>query len=187
MTHLRTPEWSHLYESDLARQGYVANYTRVFALAPNAFAAWLQLGAAVRTGMDGYRYELVTMAAARRLGSRYCTLAHASVLRTFHDDDTVRAIIADHRSAGLDPADVAVMDFAELIAVDPAAAGVPDHELLRRHGLSDVDIFQIVLAVGIRRFFTGVLAATGAVPDPAYDAVAELLENESTTRSSTGR
>lgn len=70
MTYLRTPEHSDLYGPNLANLGYVANYTRVFALAPEVCAGWLQLIAAVKTGMDERRYELVTLVAARRLGSR---------------------------------------------------------------------------------------------------------------------
>jgi len=168
MSHLHTPVESPLYEADLARMGYVANYTRVFALAPDVYAAWRQLGAAVAGGMDNRRYELVTLAAARRLRSRYCSLAHAGVLvDRYVDADTLDAMVRDHTAAGLDPVDVAIMDFAAQIAGDPASATAEQVEALRRHGLSEADIFQVVLAVMARRFFAGTLDATGAVPDSA--------------------
>ena len=67
--------------------------------------------------------------------------------------------------SGGHPADVAVMDFAERVAAEPASVTGADAESLRRHGLSDVDIFQVVLAACVRRFFSGVLTAVGAVPD----------------------
>jgi uncharacterized peroxidase-related enzyme len=172
MTYLRTPTGSPLYETHAEQLGYVPNYVRVFALAPEVYSAWRALGAAVKAGMDERRYELVTLAAARRLGSRYCTLAHAAVLRDrFYDDDTLHAIATDRHGAGLDPADVAAMDFADRIAADPAAASAEDVEALRRHGLSDTDIFQVVLAVAIRRFFAGTLDAVAAAPDPVYDSL----------------
>jgi alkylhydroperoxidase family enzyme len=57
------------------------------------------------------------------------------------------------------------MDFAERVAAEPASVTGADAESLRRHGLSDVDIFQVVLAACVRRFFSGVLTAVGAVPD----------------------
>jgi uncharacterized peroxidase-related enzyme len=168
VTYLSTPADSPLYQTDLDTTGYVANYTRVFALRPEAYTAWQHLAGTVRDGMDLRRYELATLAAARSLGSAYCSLAHASVLRTkFYDDDALRAIVADHHNAGLDPVDVAIMDFAARTAVDPASA---DPAPLRAHGLSDVDIFQIVLAVNIRRFFSGVLTAVDAQPD-AFDSL----------------
>ena len=44
------------------------------------YAAWRQLNGAIKANMDLRRYELATVAAARRLRSSYCTLAHGSVL-----------------------------------------------------------------------------------------------------------
>ncbi|GAA0908709.1 hypothetical protein GCM10009557_83290 [Virgisporangium ochraceum] len=178
MTLLHTPGDSPLYEADRQRLGYVANYTRLFALGPDVYRAWVALGTAVRTGMDERRYELVTLAAARRLGSRYCSLAHASVLRKrFFDDEELIAITVDRHASDLEPAEVAVMDFAEAIAADPSAATRADVDGLRAHGLSEVDIFHVIAAVAARRFFTAVLAAAHAVPDEAYDALDPALRD----------
>jgi uncharacterized peroxidase-related enzyme len=172
MTYLRTPAESPLFAADQAAMGYVPNYTKVFALAPEVYPAWQHLSASVRAGMDLRRYELVTLAAAKRLGSAYCSLAHAKVLLDkFYDEQTLRAIVADHHHAGLDQADVAMMDFADLVASDPTRVTHADAETLRSFGLSEEDIFQIVLAVSVRRFFSGVLSAVGAQPDPTYDAL----------------
>jgi uncharacterized peroxidase-related enzyme len=176
MTYLRTPEESPLYQPTVDKLGYLPNYARTFALAPRAYDAWLGLSAAVRAGMDERRYELVTLVAARRLGSRYCTLAHTAVLRErFYDEEALRAIVADRHTAGLDPADVAAMDFADRIATDPNAATEADVETLRQHGLSDADIFQVILAVTARRFFAGTIGAAGAVPDAVYDLLDPTL------------
>ncbi|ETK35528.1 carboxymuconolactone decarboxylase family protein [Microbispora sp. ATCC PTA-5024] len=167
MSHLSTPTESPLYEAERAVLGYVPNYLRVLAPRPEVYQAWLRLAEAVRAGMDLRRYELVTLTAARRLGSAYCGLAHAGVLRQrFYDDAALRAIVADHHDAGLAPVDVAVMDFADRVAADPTAVTERDIAVLRGHGLADDDILQIVLAVCLRRFFSGVLSAVGAVPDP---------------------
>ncbi|MET7427009.1 peroxidase [Dactylosporangium sp. NPDC005555] len=156
MTHLRIP----------GEQGDATNYERVFTLAPEVYQHWGALSQSVKAGMDLRRYELVTLVAARRIGATYCSLAHAGVLRSrFYDDDALRAIATDWHDAGLDPVDVAVMDFADVVARDPGAVTAADTEALRAHGLSEQDIFHVVLAVSIRRFFGGVLQATGAEPD----------------------
>ena len=170
MTYLTTPDDAPIYAADREKFGYVPNYTRVFALAPVAYAGWLQLGAGIRDGMDLRRYELVTLAAAQAVGSDYCAIAHALVLRdSYYSDDELRAIAVDHHAAGLDPVDVAIMDFAARVAADPSS--VPDPAPLRAHGLSDVEVLHIVLAACARRFFSGVLSAVDAVPDAAYDDV----------------
>jgi uncharacterized peroxidase-related enzyme len=165
-----------LYEADRERTGYVANYTRVFAHRPTVNAAWKQLSAAIQAEMDPRRYELVTLAAARRLRSSYCMLAHGKVVaERFHDDETVGAIASDHRSAGLDRVDVAVMDLAEQVADDASAVTQDDIDRLRTLGLSDADIFDVVSAAAVRCFFSKALDALGAAPDSAYRALDPAL------------
>ncbi|WP_327088731.1 carboxymuconolactone decarboxylase family protein [Nonomuraea sp. NBC_01738] len=172
MTFLNTPVWSALYQAERAAMGYVPNYAEVFALRPEVYAAWRQLSFSVRSTMDPRRYELATLAASLAVGSAYCTLAHAAVLRErFYDDAQLGAIVRDHRDAGLDPLDVAVMDFAGQVAAGPDSVTEADIEVLRGQGLSDGDVFQLVLAACLRRFFSGVLSAVDAVPDDVYAAL----------------
>ena len=57
------------------------NFERAFAERPEIYAAWVQLNGAVKAGMDLRRYELATLAAAQRLRSSYCCLAHGSCSR----------------------------------------------------------------------------------------------------------
>src|SRR5262245_34285880 len=99
MALLDAPLTSELYQADRERLAYVANYSRMFALAPGIYAGWVQLAAAVRGGMDERRYELVTLAAARGLGSAYCSLAHAAVLQKKFG---LFAAIVDRHGPGLD-------------------------------------------------------------------------------------
>jgi alkylhydroperoxidase family enzyme len=77
-------------------------------------------------------YELATVAAARRLRSSYCTLAHGSILlEKFLDGDELRAVVSDPHSAGLDAADVAVMDLADKVADDATSVTQDDIDRLR--------------------------------------------------------
>ena len=176
MSYLDTPgeaeagaEVARMYEADRARLGYVANYTRVFALRPEVYDAWARLNGSIKAGMDLRRYELATLAAARRLRSSYCSLAHGSMLRDrFYPPAELERIAADHHDAELDPVDVAVMDFAEKVADDATRMTAADVDTLRQHGLSDVDILQVALAAAARCFFSTVLDAMGAEPDVQY-------------------
>jgi uncharacterized peroxidase-related enzyme len=163
-----------LFADDQETQGYVANLTKLFARRPAVFQAWRQLNSAIKANMDLRRYELATLAAARRLRSSYCSLAHGKVLRDrFYDANTVRNIVTDHRQAGLDPVDVAVMDFADKVAADAGSITDGDVAALRRHGLSDSEILDVALAVGARCFFSTVLDAMGVEPDAAYRTLLE--------------
>jgi uncharacterized peroxidase-related enzyme len=119
--------------------------------------------------MDLRRYELTTLAAARRLRSSYCTLAHGSVLvDKFLEPDALRAVVADHRTAGLDPVDVAVMDLADKVADDASSVSEADIEGLRSLGLSDPEIFDVIAATAARCFFSKMLDGLGAQADARY-------------------
>ena len=160
---------AELYEQDRADRGSVANATRAFSLRPAVNDAWEALRAALTSTMDPRRYELVTLAAARRLRSSYCMLAHAEVLAgDFYDAETVRRIATDHGSAGLDPVDVAVMDLAEKVAADATSVTQEDVDRLRDLGLADAEIFDVVAAAAARCFYSKTLDALGFQPDAEY-------------------
>ncbi|HSP70927.1 MAG TPA: carboxymuconolactone decarboxylase family protein [Gaiellaceae bacterium] len=143
------------------------NYERAFEQRPEVYAAWQQLNGAIKSGMDLRRYELATLAAARRLRSSYCCLAHGSVLLE-RFGEPVREIALDHRGAGLDDVDVAVMDLAEKVVDDAASIGEADLQPLRDLGLSDTDIMDVVLAAAARCFFSKTLDALGVRADAHY-------------------
>ena len=144
------------------------NYERSYAERPEVLAAWAQLNGAIKEGMDLRRYELATLAAARRLRSSYCCLAHGTVLRE-RFGEPVREIALDHRAAGLDEVDVAVMDFAERVVDDAASISDADRQPLRDLGLSDTEIMDIALAAAARCFFSKTLDAMGVLPDAHYN------------------
>ena len=143
------------------------NYERAFAERPEVLAAWAQLNGAIKAGMDLRRYELATLAAARRLRSSYCALAHGTVLLE-RFGEPVREIALDHRAAGLDQLDVAVMDLAERVVEDATSIADSDLQRLRDLGLSETDIMDVVLAAAARCFFSKTLDALGVLPDASY-------------------
>ncbi len=167
-----------LFDEDRAKDGYVWNLTRVLALRPEAVDAWRGLVGAVRKHMDMRRYELVTLAAAQALEASYCSLAHGKILRDkFYGTDAVAAIARDHHAAGLDPADVAIMDFARQVATRAGGVTQADVDALRAHGLADEEILDVALAAAARAFFTKVLDGLGVQPDAAYRALEPELRD----------
>jgi uncharacterized peroxidase-related enzyme len=152
------------------------NYERAFAGRPEVYAAWVQLNTAIKAGMDLRRYELATLAAARRLRSSYCSLAHGTVLRE-QFGEPVREIALDRRAAGLDEVDIAVMDFAERVIDDASSIGEAELQRLRDLGLSDTEILDVALAAAGRCFFSKTLDALNVRPDASYGELEpELLE-----------
>ena len=159
-----TGETGLLYEQERERLGFLPNFVRAFSERPEVYRAWRQLNGAIQASTDLRRYELATLAAARELRSSYCALAHGKILaEQFLDPDAVAAL-----PAGLDETDAGVMDLAAKVARDATSVGPEDVERLRRLGLDDDEILDVVLAASVRCFFSKTLDALGAEPDAVY-------------------
>ena len=146
------------------------NFEHAFSERPEVYTAWGQLNGAINAGMDMRRYELATLAAARRLRSSYCSLAHGLILQE-QFGEPVLAIALDRSSAGLDEVDVAVMDLAERVVDDAMSIGDAELQPLRKLGLSEPEIMDVVLAAAARCFFSKTLDALGVRPDASYRAL----------------
>lgn len=154
------------YSADRSAWGFLPEFSEVFSHHPEAYAAWKQLITVIRGQMDTRRCELITLAAARTVRSSYCSVAHGKILADrWYGTDGVVAIMADHREAGLDDVDVAVMDFAAKSASDPTLVTAEDVQGLRDLGLSERDILDVVLATAARCFFATVVESLAAGPD----------------------
>jgi len=153
--------------------GDAPNLERAFHLRPDVLRAWQQLNGAIKASSDLRRYELATLAAARRLRSSYCSLAHGKVLaEQFYDFETVPRL-----PDGLDDADRAIMAFAEKVVADATSITQEDVDELKAHGLSDEDVVDTVLAAAARCFFSKTLDALGVQPDASYGDLAPAFRD----------
>ena len=150
------------------------NYERAFAERPDVYAAWGELLGAIKANMDLRRYELATLAAARRLRSSYCSLAHGKVLLEQYGEP-VLGIATDRDSAGLDAVDLAVMDLAERVVDDATKITDADLQRLRDLGLTDPEIMDVILTAAVRSFWTKTLDSLGVQPDASYAEMAPEL------------
>ena len=102
-------------------------------------------------------------------------LAHGAV--TLHSQiftgAQLEAIARDYRQAGLPPAEVAMMAFAEKIAGSAHTVTAADIASLRRHGFSDTEVLDIAFAAAARCFFSKVLDGVGAEPDQVFSNIDE--------------
>jgi alkylhydroperoxidase family enzyme len=164
------------FDRDRAALGYVANFTKTFAHRPAVYEAWRGLNGAIKASMDPRRYELATMAAALRLRSSYCSLAHAKVLVEQLDGAAAVAALLDGHE-GLDSVERAVVRLADTVAAGAADMTEDDLTEVRDLGLDDAEILDVVLAAAARCFFSTVLDATGTEPDVAFRSFAPELRD----------
>jgi uncharacterized peroxidase-related enzyme len=158
--------------------GYVPNYIKTFSLHPEVYDAWTKLIGAIRSKMRLRRYELVTFAAAIKLECTYCMLAHGAILRkNFFSADQLIAMVKDFHNAGLPLEEVELMSFAQKIIDNAHQVNEHDLDELRKQGLTDDEILDVVLACTARSFFSKTLDALDAKPDDIYlDLEPELIQ-----------
>ena len=166
-----------MYETDRAAWGYLPNFTRAYSHRPGVYAAWRGLNGSIKANMDERRYEIATLAAARRLRSSYCSLAHGKMLTRLVPAATVRDIALGRPSEELDDVDRAVIEVADKVAADATTVTQADIERLRGLGLSDADVLDVVLAAAARCFFSKVLDAVGCDPDAAFSELEPELRD----------
>lgn len=147
-------------------------------ITPEVYQGWLNLIRTVYGGMDRRRRVLATLAAARTLESTCCAIAQGEA----------EGQLLFHRRSGrdrsgspfgsLDEVDLAIMDFTEKSAAQPASVTENDVQRLRSLGLSDREIFDVALAVAARAFFATLIESLGTRPEtPIVEALEpELLE-----------
>jgi uncharacterized peroxidase-related enzyme len=173
-----TGEVRRMYEQNQARYGYVPNYAKTFSLRPHVLDAWAQLQKSIRSTMSSRRYELVTLAAARALRCSYCALAHGRLLESqFFSTEELTRIALETEGSALEPAEAAVMAFAEKVVRQAEAVTPEDVEVLREHGLEDGEIFDVAAAAAARCFFSKLIDALGSEPDRGYEALSPELRN----------
>ena len=172
---------AELFTADRKSWGYLPNLATTFGTRPEVYQAWRQLNGAIKKNMDPRRYELATVAAAVALRSSYCTLAHGRVLaEEFMSEREVIDLVADPDSGELAPVDRAVISLARKIVAGATDVSEQDIIALRDCGLSDEQIFDVVLAAAARCFFSKSLDATGTAPDAEFAQLAPPLRDSLT-------
>ncbi|HSN70892.1 MAG TPA: hypothetical protein VLT59_05255 [Steroidobacteraceae bacterium] len=164
-----------MFERQQAHYGYLPNYAKVFCYRPEIMHLWAELQRGIKRNMDKRRFELVTFAAAHALRSTLCSLAHGQALTQFYPSDDVRSLARGESPASLSSADMAMLRFARKVAVDATAVTAGDVELLKEHGFTDAEVFDIATAAAARAFFTKVIESLGVEADPAFRTMDEEL------------
>jgi uncharacterized peroxidase-related enzyme len=165
-----------IYEGDQKNLGYVPNHARVFSLRPDVLEAWRVFQGSIRKNLRLRHYELVTMAAAMALKCRYCLLAHGAILlKNGFSMDQLRLILTNFNDAGLEPSEIAMMDFAQKIIRNANEITQADVDSLRALDIGDAEILDITLTASMRSFASKTFDALGAEADAVYGELEQQI------------
>jgi uncharacterized peroxidase-related enzyme len=155
-----------LFQSEIADDGHVTNFTRLWAWRPDLAVEFWTLRRNLMARCKLSRRELVVAACAcvSRLGDSYCSLSFGTVLSGITDPETAASLLRDIPAA-LTGREAAIASWARKVASHPNATTREDVAQLRTAGLDDKDVFELTAFVAFRIAFATVNDALGAQPD----------------------
>lgn len=136
------------------KAGFIPNVFLTLAHRPAEFRAFMAYHDAVmesESGLTQADREMIIVVTSSDNSCQYCVVAHGAILRIRAKNSTISdQVAANYRKSDITPRQKAMLDFALKVSNDAKAINDTDFELLREHGFSDEDIWDIA---GVTSFF----------------------------------
>lgn len=166
-----------LYETDIDHLGFVMQARKAWSVRPDLALAYeaFRLAISCGPGLTLRERRLIHLLVADRVGSMYCALAYGAVLeRELGGPEGLRAVVRDHRCAGLSEREVAILDYACALAIGRARQ--EDVLRLRQVGLDDAEILDVAVTAALLVFAACLYKGVGAEADPFFLEQTDLVE-----------
>ena len=133
------------------KAGFVPNVFLAFAHRPEEFRAFFAYHDALMlrppsgpNGLTKGEKEMIVVATSGINNCLYCVVAHGAILRVYEKNSLLADQVAvNYRKANITPRQRDMLDFAVKVCSDSAALGESDFAMLREHGFTDEDAWDI--------------------------------------------
>jgi uncharacterized peroxidase-related enzyme len=158
---------SAFYRGTLEAEGFVMNFSRLWAWRPQTCDAFSDLRGQLmsKTSLSPRERAVLIAATAASVGDAYCSLAWGTKLAAESDPSTAAAVLRGSGDDALGARESALANWARKVASDANATVAADVDALRAVGLSEQEIFDATALIAFRVAFTTVNDALGARPD----------------------
>lgn len=127
--------------------GFVPNVLKALSHRPAELRAFLAYNDAVmnkESGLSDADKEMIIVAFSAKNGCSYCVQSHGASFRLKSGNPYVADQVAiNYKEADITERERAMLDFAMKVSFDSASVNEKDFELLKGHGFSDEDIWDI--------------------------------------------
>lgn len=129
------------------KAGFVPNVFLVLAHRPEECRAFFLYHDALMLkegALTKAEREMIVVATSAANQCTYCVIAHGAILRVYAKNPLIADQVAtNYLKADLTPRQMAMLNFAVKVATDSARIGDADFAVLRTHGFSDEDAWDI--------------------------------------------
>lgn len=165
-----------LFSKARQRLGFVPNVFRVYSFRPERLSAWFshykQLHEPTEN-LSAAEREMIAVAVSMANGCLYCLVAHGAALREALGDPILAdRITLDYKRARLSAKLTAILDFAVRLTKTPLECLESDLEHLRRLGLTEYEVWDVIEIAAMYNFTNRMSQATGMLPNREYHALA---------------
>ena len=136
-----------LIETVQEKSGFVPNVFLALAHRPAEFRAFFAYHDALMEkdeGLTKAEREMIVVATSGLNQCQYCVVAHGAILRIRAKDPLIADQVAiNYGKSDITPRQKAMLDFAAKVCKEAESVDDSDYTLLREHGFSDDDIWDI--------------------------------------------
>lgn len=171
-----TPPIAAYFEKCIEKLGFVPNVLLAYAHSIpklEAFVGMYNDLMLAPSGLSKLEREMIAVAVSAENRCWYCLVAHGAAVRQLSGRPELGDAIAfNYRVADITPRQRAMLDFAVKMARASAEIVEADRQVLRDHGLSDADIWDLAATASFYAMSNRMASATGMMPNPEYHAQA---------------
>lgn len=165
-----------LFDQVEEKLGFVPNVFRAFAWREARMMKWKAHFDDVMepsAGLGKAEREMISVVVSMQNQCLYCLTSHGFALRALLKDP-VRGerITLDYRRAGLTEKQIAMLDFAVKLTLDPVTVAEEDVDDLRAVGFSDEDVWDIVEVTAMFNYTNRLMSGAGVMPNHEYHGMA---------------
>lgn len=165
-----------LFAKARAKLGFVPNVFRVYSYRPERLSAWFahykQLHEPT-ANLSAAEREMIAVAVSMANGCLYCLVSHGAALREALGNPILGDhITLDYRRAALTAKQLAILDYAVKITVNPKECSLDDHKKLMALGLTQEEIWDVIEIAAMYNFTNRLAHASGMMPNHEYHALA---------------
>jgi len=160
------------------KTGFVPNVFLGLAHRPDELRAFLAYHDAVMErdgGLSKAEREMVVVATSATRSCTYCVVAHGAILRVRARDPLLSDYLAtDVRQAPVTPRQTALLAYAVRLSTTPELVEDADLEVLRSHGLTDDDIWDVGAVTAFFAMSNRLAHAMALVPNEEFHLMGRL-------------
>ncbi|WP_372425744.1 peroxidase-related enzyme [Salinarimonas chemoclinalis] len=171
-----SPEMRGYLDKCAEKIGFVPNVLAAYAhddAKLSAFAAFYNGLMLAPSGLTKLEREMIAVVVSAANRCFYCVTAHGAAVRQLSGDPVLGDTLGvNWRAARLAPRHVAMLAFAEKVALASSSIAEVDRQALRDEGFTDVDVWDVAAVASFFAMSNRLASATDMRPNAEYHVMA---------------